>query len=126
MEKCKNYMTSANEAEEKLKSISTLLADNLESMHEDESVHVVHRYFKSTKSLDFSLHRSSVNVSIYSVPSLKLLNVSQTNISAANIPFGKLSKGFLLNGSVKHYTLIDDIYVTSSWSFLTLDFCKSA
>ena len=39
------------------------------------------------KSLDFSIHRSSTNVSIRAVPSLKSLNESETNFSVANIPF---------------------------------------
>ena len=79
----------------------------------------------SKKSLDFSIHRSLINVSIRSVPSLKSLNESETNFSVANIPFDMLSKGFSLNGSIKHSSIIDKIDVTSSWLFLILDFCKS-
>ena len=56
----------------------------------------------SEKSLDFSIHRSLINVSIRSVPSLKTLNESETNFSVANIPFDMLSKRFSLNGSIKH------------------------
>ena len=64
-------------------------------------------------------------MSIRSVPSLKSLNESETNFSVANIPFDILSKGISLNGSIKHSSIIDKIDVTSSWSFLILDYCKS-
>ena len=77
------------------------------------------------KSLDFSIHHSSVNVSIRAVPSLKSLNESETNFSVANIPFYIFSKGFSRNGSIKYSSIIDNVDVTSSWSFHILDFCKS-
>ena len=57
-----------------------------------------------------------------SVPSLKSLNESETNFSLANIPLDMLSKGFSLNGSIKHSSKIDKIDVTSSGHFLFLTF----
>ena len=40
---------------------------------------------ESKKSLDFSIHHSTINVSMRSVPSLKSLNESKPNFSVANI-----------------------------------------
>ena len=59
----------------------------------------------------------------YAVSSLKPLNESETDFSVVNIPFDMLSRGFSLNGSIKHSSIIDHIDVTSSWSCVIIDFC---
>ena len=90
-----------------------------------ENVSILILLRESKKSLDFSIHGCLINVSIRSVANLKSSNESETNFSVANSPFDILSKGFSLNGSINHSSIIDNIDVTSSWSFLILDFCKS-
>ena len=105
------------------------------TLFNSENVSILILLRGSKKSLDLSVLHSLINVSIRSLPSLKSLNESKTNFSVANIPFDILSKGISLNGSIKHSSIIDGsikhssiidkIDVTSSWSFLILDYCKS-